>query len=59
VTTLVVIYTWNGFEIVPSQDNNQIKQQIIDDYQASIKTLSDVLAINNISFTPLYKGVKT
>jgi len=56
---LVVIYTWNGFEIVPSQDNNQIKQQIIDDYQASIKTLSDVLAINNISFTPLYKGVKT
>jgi len=26
-----MLYTWNGFEIVPFLDNNQIKQQIIGD----------------------------
>jgi len=49
----------NEFEIFLSKDNNQIKQQIIGDYQASTTTLFDVFAIINVSFTPLYKGVKT
>jgi len=47
---LVFHQTWNGFEIDPSEDNNQIKFQT---------TLFDVLAINNVSFTPLYKGVES
>jgi len=51
---LVVLYSWNEFEIVPLWDSNQIKQHIIGDYQASTTTLFDVLAINNVSFTPLY-----
>jgi len=58
VFTLVILYSRNEFEIVPSLDNNHIKQQIIGDDQASTTTLFDVLTIN-ISFTPLYKGVKT
>jgi len=59
VSTLVILYSRNEFEIVPSYDNNQIKQQIIGDGQASTTTLFDVLTIINVSFTPLYKGVKT
>jgi len=31
VFTLVIRYSWNGFQIIPSYDNNQIKQQIIGD----------------------------
>jgi len=59
VTTLVFLYTWNGFQIVPSYDNNQIRQKIIGDLIKLQTTLFDVLAINNVSFTPLYKEVKT
>jgi hypothetical protein len=59
VSTLVVLQTRNEFQITPSQDNNQIKQSIIGDDQASTMNLFDVLAIINISLTPLYKGVNT
>jgi len=53
------LQTWNGFEIYPSKDNNQIRQKIIGDLIKFPTTLFDVLAIHNVSFTPLYKGVKT
>jgi len=56
---LVMLYTWNGFEIFPSHDNNQIKQQIIGDLIKLHNDSFDVLTISNVSFTPLYKGVKT
>ena len=52
------LQTWNGFEIYPSKDNNQIRQKIIGDLIKLQTTLFDVLAIH-VSFTPLYKGVKT
>jgi len=55
----VLLQTWNGFEIDPSYDNNQIRQKIIGDLIKLQTTLFDVLAIHNVSFTPLYKGVKT
>jgi len=53
------LQTWNRFEIDLSYDNNQTRQQIIGDLIKLQTTLFDVLAINNVSFTPLYKGVKT
>ena len=55
----VFLQTWNGFEINPPQDNNQIRQKIIGDLVKLQSTRFDVLAISNVSFTPLYKGVKT
>jgi hypothetical protein len=48
-----------GFEIDPSEDNNQIRKKIIGDLIKLQTTLFDVLAINNVSLTALYKGVKT
>jgi len=39
VNTLVTLYSGNGFEIVPSQDNNQTRQHIIGDYKVSTTTL--------------------
>ena len=59
VSATVFFQTWNGFEIAHSQDINQIRQQIIGDLIKHQMTFFDVLAINNVSFTPLYKGVKT
>jgi len=59
MTTLVYLYSEKGFEIVPSQDNNRIRQQIIGDLIKLQTTLFDVLASCNVSFTPLYKGVNT
>jgi len=56
---LMFLQTWNGFEIDHSKDNNQIRQKMIGDLVKIQTTLFDVLAINNVSFTPLYKGVKT
>jgi hypothetical protein len=55
VPALVLLHSWNGFEIDPSEDNNQIRQKIIGDLIKFQTTLFDVLAINNVSFTPLYK----
>ena len=55
----VFLQTWNGFEIDPSWDNNQIRQKIIGDLIKLQTTLFDVMAISNVSFTALYKGVKT
>jgi len=55
----VLLQTWNGFEINPSEDNNQIRQKIIGDLIQFQSILFGVLAINNVYFTPLYKGVKT
>ena len=40
-------------------DNNQIRQKIIGDLIKLQTTLFDVLEISNVSFTHLYKGVKT
>jgi len=51
--------TLNGFEIDSSWDNNYIRQKIIGDGSKLQTTLFDVLAIHNVSLTPLYKGVKT
>jgi len=31
VTAPMFLHSWNGFEIAPSYDNNQIRQQIIGD----------------------------
>jgi len=53
------LHTWNGFEIDPSLDNNHIRQKIKGDWSKLQTTLFDVLTIHNVSFTPLYKGVKT
>ena len=58
VLASVLLHTWNGFEIAPSYENNQIRQQIIGDLIKLQTTLFDVLALYNVSFTPLYKGVK-
>jgi len=59
VLATVFLHTWNEFEIAHSYDNNQIRQQIIGDSIKFQMTLFDVLTLYNISFTPLYKGVKT
>jgi len=53
------LQTRNVFQIIPSYDNDQIKQHIIFDDQASTTTLFDVLAVLNVFFTPLYTGVNT
>jgi len=57
--TIAVTDHWNGFEIVPSYDNNQIKQQIIGDLIKLQTTLFHVLASYNVYCIPLYKGVNT
>ena len=59
VPATVFLHTWNGFEIDLSYDNNKIRQHIIGDLIKLQTPLFDVLAISNVSFTPLYKGVKT
>ena len=52
-------HTRNGFEIDHSQDNNHIRQKIIGDQQASNDFFMHACWLfSNISFTPLYKGVK-
>ena len=52
-------HTRNGFEIDPSQDNNHIRQKIIGDRQALNDSFMHVCWLfSNVSFTPLYKGVK-
>ena len=53
------LHTRNGFEIDLSQDNNHIRQKIIGDQQASNDSFMHVCwQFSNVSFTPLYKGVK-
>ena len=53
------LHTRNGFEIDPSQDNNHIRQKIIGDQQASNDSFVHVCwQFSNVSFTPLYKGLK-
>ena len=53
------LHTRNGFEIDPSQDNNHIRQKIIGDQQASNDSFMHVCwQFSDVSFTPLYKGVK-
>jgi len=49
------LHTGNGFEIDPSYNNNHIRKKIIGDWSKLQTTLFDVLAIHNVSFTPLYK----
>ena len=53
VPATVFLQTWNGFEIDPSLDINQIRQKIIGDLIKLQTTLFDVLTIFNISFIPL------
>jgi len=51
--------TRNAFEIDPSYDNNHIRQNIISDFDQPSNDSFNVLSISNVSFKPLYKGVKT
>ena len=52
-------HTRNGFEIDPSQDNTHIRQKIIGDQQVSNDSFMHACWLfSNISFTPLFKGVK-
>ena len=52
-------HTRNEFQIDPSQDNIHIRQKIIGDQQASNDSFMHACWLFfNVSFTPLYKGVK-
>jgi len=51
--------TRKAFEIDPSQDNNNIKQKIIGDFEQASNDSLMCWQFSNVSFTPLYKGVKT
>jgi len=55
----LILYTRNEFQIIPSRDINQNKQQIIGDDQASVTNLLMCWHFYNVSFIPLYKGIKT
>ena len=56
---VMFLYTWNGFEIDPSQDNNHIRQKIIGDFNQASNDSLMCWQFSNVSFTPLYKGVNT
>jgi len=56
---VMFLQTRNAFEIDPSQDNNYIRQKIIDDFDQASNDSLLCWQFSNVSFTPLYKGVKT